>query len=241
MKAVGIIGFGSFGKLLAEKLDPYCKVLVYSKSGKANKWAASFEAVATAEFVIPSIPLNAYKEVLKKLKPLLNSRTVIVDVASVKVVPIELIQEILPGQPLVATHPLFGPESAKDSFSGHTLALCPEASDQDSLNLVKKFADTLGLKVVEISAQEHDRELAVVHGLTFFIARILKDMHLHKQTLSTPTFEKLLKLAEIESHHSADLFHTIQAGNPYVKDVRKAFLAQATQIDKDLNHNEGVQ
>lgn len=241
MKAVGIIGFGSFGKLLAEKLDPYCKVLVYSKSGKANKWAASFEAVATADFVIPSIPLNAYKEVLKKLKPLLNSRTVIVDVASVKVIPIELIQEILPGQPLVATHPLFGPESAKDSFAGHTLVLCPEAADQGSLSFVKRFvSDALGLRVVEISAQEHDREMAVVHGLTFFIARCLKDMHLHKQTLSTPTFEKLLKLAEIESHHSADLFHTIQAGNPYVKDVRKVFLAQATQIDKDFNHNVGV-
>lgn len=231
---VGIIGFGSFGKLLAEKLDSHCHVLVYSKSGKQNQWAASLKDVSRADFVILAIPLNAYTEVLKQLRPLLGAATVVVDVASVKVVPTQLLQKLLPGRPILVTHPLFGPESAKDSVAGHRLVLCPEVSDPASLEVVKHFAEELGLKVVEISAKEHDQEMSVVQGLTFFIARCLKGMNLQEQTLSTPTFEKLLKLAEVESHHSPDLFHTIQAGNPMTDEVRETFIKHAIKINKGI-------
>lgn len=234
MKSVGIIGFGSFGQFLAEKLDPYVDVTVFSYSGKANKWAASLETVVASDFLILAIPLDAYEHTLDEIRDKLSPSTVVVDVCSVKEQPLQIIKRMLPNQPMVATHPLFGPESAKDSLVGQTLVLCPEGSDEAALKSIEQAAIKLGLKVVKMSANEHDREMATVHGLTFFIAHALKDLKLHEQKLSTPTFEKLLQLANVERHHSQELFYTIQAGNAQTDEVRKRFIELCKKLDATI-------
>jgi prephenate dehydrogenase len=235
MTTVGIIGFGSFGQFLAKKLSPHCTIKVFSPRGTANDWSASLEEVAICDYVILGVPLGAYQQVLTDLKSLLAANTVIVDVASVKEKPVALVQELLPGRRLVSTHPLFGPESAKDSLQDHTLVMCPETSDPKAFAVVKEFAVSLGLKVVEMTEQEHDKEMAMVHALTFFIAHSLKDMKLHDQKLSTGSFKKLLSLAELERHHSDELFATIQQGNPYAAEVREAFLEHAKALDQSIS------
>lgn len=234
MKSVGIIGFGSFGAFLADRLSQFYEVKVYSASGRQNQWASSLKAVAECDVIIPAVPLEAYPTTLAEIKPLLKPETVIVDVCSVKEEPMRYIAELLPGQPTVATHPLFGPESAKDSLKGHVLVLCPDQSNPAALAQVQQFAETLKLEVVTMTCKEHDQEMATVHGLTFFIAHALKDMGLHSQKLATPSFKKLLALAELEQHHSQDLFLTIQNGNPYTKEVREDFLKQANQLNQRI-------
>lgn len=238
MTTVGIIGFGSFGRFLAEKLDAWCAVKVYSSSGKANPWQTTLPEVGRCEFVIPAIPLSAYNRVLKDLQPHLNPKTTIVDVASVKSIPATIIRERLPGQRLVVTHPLFGPESAARSLEGHTIVLCPEHSDDSQYQKVKSFSRSIGLHVVEMSEEEHDREMALVHALTFFIAHSLKDMKLHDQQLSTPSFKKLLQLAELEKHHSFELFKTIQAGNPFAGQIREEFIRELQELNRRIDSDE---
>ncbi len=238
MKTVGIIGFGSFGKFLAEKLSSHAKVMVYSQSGRESSWMGTIEEVAACDYVIPAIPLDAYEQMLRSLKPHLRSETVVVDVCSVKIAPVDMLRRVLPHQPIVATHPMFGPESASVSFAGHTFVMCPEVSSAKPYEAIKHFANSLGLGVVEMSTEEHDREIAVVQGLTFFIGRALNDMHIHDQKLFTPSFERLLKLAELEQHHSAELFRTIQTGNVYVSPVRQRFIEAIIALNDDLRYDQ---
>lgn len=230
MKTVGIIGFGSFGKFLAEKLDPYVEVKGYSSSGKAGKWSRSFTEVVTSDYLILAIPLDAYEAMLKKIKPLIGSDTVIIDVCSVKLLPVEKIRQQLPTQPVVSTHPLFGPESAGKSVDGHVIVLCKEQSEVFYYQKVKDFCIKINLDVTEMSAEEHDKEMAIVHGLTFFVAHSLKDMALDSQKLATPSFKKLLSLAELEEHHSLDLFKTIQEGNPFAEAIRTQFIDEVSSL-----------
>ncbi len=234
-KTVGIIGFGSFGKFLAEKLSPIAKIKVYSSSGRPSKWKASLDEVVKADYLIPAIPLDAYDSMLNSIKHMIGKRTVIIDVCSVKEEPMRLIKSILPGQLAVATHPLFGPESAGRSMAGHTLVLCPENSDKTELKKIEDLAVKLKLKVVKLSVTQHDKEMALIQGLTFFIAHSLKDLKLHEQHLSTPSFEKLLQLANLEKHHSYELFRTIQAGNTKTKAIRKKFIKLAQDLDHNIN------
>lgn len=234
MKTVGIIGFGSFGKFLAEKLSSYAIVKVYSASNTQNSWATTLEDVAQSDFVIPAIPLHSYETVLTQLAPLLNKESVVVDICSVKVKPQQLLAEYLGDQPVILTHPMFGPESASVSFQGHTMVLCPEGSTAQDYDDVKSFLESLELKLIEMSAEEHDREIAIVQGLTFFIARAVNETGVHNQKLHTPSFQRLLNLAELEKHHSLELFETIQKGNPYAAAVRKEFLEAAQTIDAEL-------
>lgn len=234
MKTIGIIGAGSFGIFLARHLGKHAEVKIYSKSGRGGEWAASLEDVTRCDYLILSIPLEAYKEVLESVKPLINEKTVIVDVCSVKEKPVQLINDILPNQPVVATHPLCGPESAAESLEGHTLVLCPDASFKEPLEAISAFASKLGMKVERMTCVEHDEEMAMVQGLTFFIARSLHEMGIHDQRLQTPTFKRLLYLAEIDSHHSDELFYTIQRGNPRMEDVRNRFLKTVQELNDSI-------
>lgn len=233
MQSVGIIGFGSFGEFLAEKLESFVSVRISSRRPEAvpERWRATLEEVAACEYIIPSIPLDTYERVLEKIKPSLSSHSVIVDVCSVKVKPVEIIRHTLPDVKIVATHPLFGPQSAEHSLAGHTFVVCPDVSDPDALSVVARFAASLGLDVVSKTADEHDREMALVHALTFFIAQGLVQMDLHNVDLKTPSFERLVRLAELERNHSEDLFRTIQHGNPYAAEIRQRFLSELQKID----------
>lgn len=231
---IGIIGAGSFGLFLAEKLSVVAEVKLYSRSGNGGQWNASLEDVVACDWLIPCIPVDAYTPVLTEIKPMLSPQTVLVDVCSVKEKPVQMIKEVLPDQPLVATHPLFGPESASQSLVGHTIVLCPESSNKKAYEAVAALCRQLELIIVEMSAATHDKEMAVVQGLTFYIAHALKDMNLHKMVLETPSFKRLRHLAELEEHHSQELFETIQNGNNYTKEVRAAFLREATKINQSL-------
>lgn len=235
MTTVGIIGFGSFGRFLAEKLSSHANVMVYSKGARPNTWSASLAQVAQCNYVILAVPLQSYPDIISQLQGKLADNTVLIDVCSVKQQPIALLKQAFATQPIVATHPMFGPESASVSMKGHTIVMCPEVSDPTAYKRVVLFAHMLGLRIVELTCEQHDKDIAVVQGLTFFVAQALVNMGVHDQLLHTPTFQRLLNLAEIERHHSPALFQTIQLGNTHTANVRKQFLQAAQLIDAELH------
>jgi prephenate dehydrogenase len=234
MKTLGIIGYGHFGKFLATQLSPHFSLKVYSVSGKSNEWSASFEEVASCDFLILSVPLTKHKEVCEQLKPVLHKNTVIVDVCSVKEESGQIIKHHLPGQPVLSTHPLFGPESAAASLKDHTIVICPDVTSENILKPCQEFCEKLGLRVVIMNSKEHDKTMALVQGLTFFVARVLKDFDLESTKLVTPSFRKLIALAELEQQHTKDLFVTIQKGNPHAEDVRQHFIDRAQTLQNLL-------
>lgn len=236
MKTVGIIGFGSFGEFVARSLDGVVRVKVSSRQPESvpKRWRATFEDVSQCDYIIPTIPLDAYQAVLTKLREAIRPDAVIVDVCSVKIKPMEIIRSILPYHRAVATHPLFGPESAAGSLAGHTFILCRDLSDAEAADQIALFAHGLGLEVYETTAEDHDRQMAVAHGLTFFIAQSLVDMHLDDIKLITPSFRTLLDLADLERKHTADLFLTIQQGNPYTAAVRRRFVDAVRKLEESL-------
>ena len=238
MKSIGIIGYGHFGQLLAKYLSPLFSLKVYSISGKQNQWSTTLEDAASCDYVVLSLPLTRYAEVCEQLKPYLSKQTVIVDVCSVKEESGKIIKHHLPGQPTLSTHPLFGPESAADSLQDHTIVVCPDMSTVSLLPSFEAFCTKLGLNVVSMSSREHDKSMALVQGLTFYIARILKDFDLESSKLITPSFKKLIALAELEKQHTKDLFITIQKGNPHTEEIRQHFIDRAQELQDLLSKEE---
>ena len=235
-KSVGLIGYGSFGELLVELLHGRVKTKVYSRtSGKVPRHLrASIEEVAVCDYVVLAIPLAVYQAVLAELAKLIAPTTVVIDVCSVKVVPCELISELLPHNRLVATHPLFGPQTAAAGLKNLTMVICDEESDAAQALLVDAFCKTLGLKVVHMSADEHDRQMAKVHALTFFVAEALNGLDLESVTLKTPSFAKLTDLASLTEVESRALLDTLQTGNPYAAGVRREFVRKVEEQELGL-------
>ena len=105
----------------------------------------------------------------------------------------------------------------------------------DNTNEIEKFLASLGLTVVHMTCDEHDREMAWVHALTFFVGRGLLNIDPPTSLLTTHYYSELLDVVNVERTHSIELFNTIQRGNPYAEEMRKQFIASLTQLENDIN------
>ena len=95
----------------------------------------------------------------------------------------------------------------------------------------------LGLHIEEMTAKEHDKAMAYAHALTFTVGRVLNRLKLDDLEIVTPSFQKLLDVAELDSKHSDELFDTITKGNAYFGDVLAEFRRNLEEVVSDADHN----
>ncbi|MFA5813748.1 MAG: prephenate dehydrogenase/arogenate dehydrogenase family protein, partial [Patescibacteria group bacterium] len=106
----GIIGYGRFGKLWADVLSSYGDVLIYDKN-QTEKNTSLAKAIKT-DLLFLLVPISEMENCCREIAPLLGPKTIVIDACSVKVHPVKVMRKWLPkNQPIIATHPLFGPDS----------------------------------------------------------------------------------------------------------------------------------
>ena len=235
IKSVGIIGFGPFAKLLAEILQDASKeIKIYSRSRVEDLpnyiTQENLSEVVSSDFTFLAVPFEAYGPVLEQIKPHVSQSTILVDVCSVKLSSVEKIKQVLPDIKLIASHPLFGPESS--TSDKRRIVVCSQDSDPEALVEFRRLLKQLNLEEVNITADEHDKQMAQVHALTFFIAQGLIDLKLPEPNLPTGFYQSLQRLIDIQSKHTAQLTNTIERHNPYAKDMRKKLIKSLANLDK---------
>lgn len=244
MNQIGIIGFGAFGKTLADLLAPYAQIHVYDNDEKRMEEArknfvvSDFQFIAQLPIIIIATELKSYDEICMNLANKVNPDTIVIDACSVKMKPAEIFNNRLGGRcRLLLTHPLFGPNSIADNSGkceGMTI-VWHELSGGPFTRLEKLFRDGLGLEILVLSPEDHDKQMSWVHGLTFFVGRGLLEMSLPKLSIGTGYFKKLSDLLELEKTHSDELFETIELGNPFAKDVRNKFIHELESLNEQLD------
>lgn len=246
----GIVGYGHFGQFLASSLARHGKALVYDTDDAKLEHTtegvrpASLAEVAAADVVILAVPFSALAGVLREIRDLLGRDTVVMDVVSTKERPGKLLEDLLPPDAnLLATHPLFGPPSMTSIEPG--LRVVVTAQRGVAAAAFRAFLEAkLGLEVVALSPDEHDRAMAYMQSLPFFIARALVSIDVldlkHRDDLAIPSFEKLAEIAFIEQQHTVDMFDTSQISNPYADEARRHFLAALQQLQAEIEaHRAG--
>jgi prephenate dehydrogenase len=235
ISSVGIIGLGAFGKLCASLIPKDITVLGFDTNTSVDFETSSLKEVCQADVIILAVPLESYSEVLASIKSLLPSSSLLVDICSVKSKPAELLAKHLPNHTnVLLTHPLFGPQTIENGTAGNPLIVCNTA-DEKSEALLKYCHDVLGLKIVKLTPEEHDKEMALVHAVTMFVARGLSLVHAEESQFATPSFGYIKKLIALDKAHSEALFETIENGNPFAKDVRKQLIDELVKVDASLN------
>lgn len=242
---IGIIGFGPFGQLLAKHLKNKAEVFVtdHSDKGKQAREAGvnfvSLSEAARKQIVILAVPTRNLKEVLLNIKNILQPGTLVLDVCSCKVLACKVMNEILPkGIEIIGTHPLFGPQSAKNGLDGLKMVLCNIRTSR--LEKVITFCESFGLKVIVSTPEEHDRQMALAQALTHFIAKVIKVMDVNNIDLSTKAFDKLMEVVEMVKEDSEVLFQDIQTLNPFAEEVRQKFTTEFIELNKKLAEIAGV-
>jgi prephenate dehydrogenase len=236
MKTLGLIGFGQFGQLAARLLTPHFDVLATDTASGAEKAVrdagvafGSLEQAASRDYVVVAVPVAAMKPVLAAIVPYLKPGALVADVGSVKMLPAQWMAEILPKHvDIVATHPLFGPQSAKNGLAGLRFVICPVRGERHER--LAEFGRSLGLTVTVTTAEEHDREMAYVQALTHLIGRSLVNLGIPDEDLKTVSYQHLLELCALIGADSFELFTAIQTQNPFAAEVATAFVDQARML-----------
>ena len=236
MKSLGLIGFGQFGQLAAQVLKPHFDVWVTDPAPTTVVIAHSIGVevrsladVASREIVIFAVPVIAMEAVFRSAAPHIKPGALAIDVGSVKMLPARWMTEILPAHvDLVATHPLFGPQSAKTGLDGLRLVVCPIRGDRHEK--VVAFGRALGLTVTVTTPEEHDREMAYVQALTHLIGRSLVNLGIPDEQLKTASYQHLLELCALIGADTFELFTAIQTQNPFAAEVVEKFVAEAQNL-----------
>lgn len=238
----GIVGLGRFGQLWANSLLPFGEVVVYDKSdthlsSESAIKITSLQEVTQADVLFILVPISEFEKSCLEIKKLLNPTTLVVDCCSVKLHPVEVMQRVfLDTQPLLATHPLFGPDSVKKNggIAGHNIVICPTGPQGNKQSQLQSIFHTMGLTILTTTPEEHDRQMAHSQGLVHFLGRGLQALDLHHQELATPDFKALVNINNMVAHDTWQLFLDMHQHNPFATEMRHKLINQLINIDQSI-------
>lgn len=242
LTGLGLLGFGSFGRFAAAHLKMHFGVVVHdardiaSQAAEVGVPAVPLATAAAAPIVVVAVPVQNQEDLLTAMVPHLRPDALILDVSSVKLKPIEMMQRLLPASVrIVGTHPLFGPQSGKDGIAGLPIALCPARADNATIACVREFLGmTLRLKVIQTTPDQHDKQMAYVQALTHFVSRAVGGMDLPKTEMATRAYRRLLEMKADLEQDSMELFFTIERLNPYAPSVREELMRRMEELVREI-------
>ncbi|RWR78956.1 arogenate dehydrogenase 1, chloroplastic isoform X1 [Cinnamomum micranthum f. kanehirae] len=227
---VGIVGFGPFGQFLSRTILKQGHLVTATSQSDHSQLCSELGITFYREMdqfcnanndvilLCPSIlSLSSVLESLRSNR--LEKGTLFVDVLSVKEHPRDLLLNVLPEEcDVLCTHPMFGPESGKDGWSGLPLVFDKVRIRNESLcmNFLSIF-EKEGCRMVEMSCTEHDKLAARSQFLTHTIGRILSEMKIESTLMDTKGFQTLLQLRDNTMKDSLDLYCGLFKHNKFAK------------------------
>lgn len=265
---VGIIGLGLIGGSLAMSLKNRgfaSKIIGVDKSeinckeavniGFVDETCLLHKLLDKVDIVILAIPVDAGRQLLPLLLDTVKTDQVIIDMGSTK----EGICKIANAHPnrkrFVASHPIAGTENAGPSaafdglFDKKITIICDGyKSDITALKLCEKLYSVLNMKILTMSAEEHDRHIAYVSHLSHITSFVLGQTVLeiekeekHIFNMAGSGFASTVRLAKSSPNMWAPIFeqnkeHISTALGTYIKNLQE-FKCRIDQGEKDDLHD----
>ena len=190
--------------------------------------ATNVDAVKNADAILLSVPIDNFEEVVEQVSAYTRPEQVIIDITSIKVFPVETMHKHIKAGLTLGTHPVFGP-GAK-SIANQNFVLTPTNERERTLaQKIREYLETRGAKVTLMTPQEHDEMMAVVLGLSHFIALVSADTLLsfdklkQMEAISGITYKVLLTLVESVISEDPELYACLQMSLPNMTEIEKLF------------------
>ena len=230
---VGIAGCGLIGGSLALALRGSHDVRGFDPAGTGDiDRAARVEDLLASDVIVVATPLAQVVPTLRALSAQANG-TVLMDVGSVKREVAAFAATAPATARIVGGHPMAGgtdrgfAAARADLFRGRPFLLVPTArSDERAMALAGEVARAAGAVPTVVSAQEHDRIVAVLSGLPLAVARALARVGADVADLAGPGFRDATRLAQT----SPELAEAILDGN--AAEVRAALAKLRAALDE---------
>lgn len=230
IKHISIVGYGRFGKVLHRLLKDDFIVTVYRRSEITDRSefnqntivAQNIEDIYKNDIVFFAVPIESFDQVIADHKKYFRDNHLLIDVLSVKLHPAKVFGKHLRGTKIQAllTHPMFGPDSSKWGFKGLPIIIDKFKANSINYDFWKKYFTSKKLRVIEMTARQHDKLAANSQGLTHFLGRLLDAYGLKSTPIDSLGTKKLLELKEQTCNDTWQLFTNLQHYNPYTAQMR---------------------
>jgi prephenate dehydrogenase len=198
------------------------------------------EAVKKSDFIYVAIPVDATIPVMKQIMDLVTDKQIVADAGSTKYVLCDALKDHPMRKCFVATHPMWGteysgPEAAvKNAFVGRACVICEkDKSDVAAVATVEHIYRELGMNLIYMDGESHDRHAAYVSHISHITSFALANTVLEKEKeedaifeLAGGGFESTVRLAKSSPAMWAPIFmqnreNVLDVLNEHIAQLRK--------------------
>ncbi|MEA3427738.1 MAG: prephenate dehydrogenase/arogenate dehydrogenase family protein [Thermodesulfobacteriota bacterium] len=190
-----------------------------------------------SDVVILSVPLDVAIRLSEEIGPILSRNQLLMDLCSLKETILKSMLRSTQAQ-VLGTHPLFGPFT--DTIKGQNVIVCPGRGTK-WLKWLEDELQAKGALVTRTDPVTHDRNMAVVQGLTHLLtvcmARTLQKMKMfpdEAMSCSTPVFKLKLNLIGRLFSQDPALYASLIGANRHVEDVLATFMSAMDEAKESL-------
>ncbi len=199
------------------------------------------DGVKDSDLVVITTPVFKIVDIAKKIAPFLKKEAIVTDTGSTKKYIVKNIEMAgQKGLSFIGSHPIAGSEKSgikyadKDLFKG-AYCILTEAKNKKALNEVGKFWAALGMKVIVMPADTHDRLLSNISHLPHAAAVSLINAAAGSGLdLAAGGFKDTTRIASGEPELWRDIFLT-NRGN-LIRDI-KILKKELSKIEEALKSN----
>ncbi len=239
-KIISIIGGdGQMGKKFAKEfIEQGYEVLISDKDTQLT----NEEVTKRGDVIIITVPIRNTEDVISEIAPFIKEDSLVTDFTSVKMRPLEkMIKKINNNVSIVGGHPLFGQTS---DFGGQNFIICRERGYR-YVDWYIDFLKSLGLNILEMSKEEHDKNMAVIQCLTHFstlslgstLEKLQYDLHVG-EAIATPVYlMRFYGVGRILAQDS-ELYTDIQMYNPFAKNIAKMYKQSVDELFEAVDNSD---
>jgi prephenate dehydrogenase len=242
---VAIIGAGKMGRWFTRFFrDEGYSVVVSSRTrSKAEALRDEFnveytssnlEAVEGADWVLVCVSLDGLEPVLKEIGSHIRSDQVVMEIGSVKEIPVNLLHKYVKNGITLGTHPVFGP-GAK-GVRGQNFVLTPV--NEKEKRFAAEFKDWLekrGAEVKILPPRRHDTLMSLVLGFPHFVGLVAGDAlvsnsdFVEAKQVGGATYKLLLTLAGAVAAEEPVFYSNLHMSLPEMEQLEGLFLEKAEE------------
>jgi len=182
------------------------------KSGAIDQGSQDLSIIKDADLVILATPVKTILDLARPILKFIRPDSIVCDVGSTKEEIVSKLSNIFPG--FVGSHPLAGSEkrgvsnASSGIFKNSLCILTPtDKTDPKALAKIEKLWHQLGVKVLFLNPDIHDKALSLVshlpHALAFSLAGIIPPKY---SKLGANSLKDTTRIAVSDSQLWADIF-----------------------------------
>jgi prephenate dehydrogenase len=219
-------GKGKMGEAFAKLFQSHdCETLVVDVDTRLT----FEEAAPKADIIMVSVPISITVEVIAEVAPLIRDGGMICDLTSIKGPAVAAMAEHAPDKvEVLGLHPMCGPKGIED-LTDQVVAAC-KVTEGKWTDWMLDFLGDRGAKLEMTTAEDHDRVMAVVQGMTHLSSiaggMALKDLQVDMQEalhFSSPVYKLRFGMIGRVLSQDSRLYAEIAIENPQTLGALKAY------------------